>query len=214
MLFPWETERLISLIETENNGEMIEYENYSFDQDNFRICESAVGSTCDMGVPTTVPLDDTRKNETHFQAFINENLCLSENKFFPEIFGHNITWIGNEVFAGSGMQKIDIMTIEKIDETSKIHRLIELKHPKSDRDTGINSAPSQLDYYVRWAREDIGGHIIGSKKLNTKPILLSLTKSLNAVPDDIRTDIEALNEISSSPEIWELDYSLTPNKIL
>ncbi len=212
MLFPWETERLISLIETENNGEMIKCENYSFDQDNFTIRESSVGSTCEMGTPTTVSQDETKRSETHFQAFVNGKLNLFRNTFFPDIFGHNIVWIGNEVFAGSGMQKIDLVTIEKIDETSHIYRLIELKHPKST--TGINSAPSQLEYYVKWAREDIGGHIIGGKKFNIKPILISLTKSANAIPDDVRTHVEGLNEISSSPEIWELDYSLTPNKIL
>lgn len=45
------------------------------------------------------------------------------------------------------------------DEIEYIYRIIELKHPKSI--TGVNFAPMQLEYYINWAREDIGGHIIG-----------------------------------------------------
>jgi hypothetical protein len=72
------------------------------------------------------------------------------------------------------MQKIDIMTIEKINETSYLFRIIELKHPKSI--SGISS---------NWAREDIGGHVRGAYRFNIKPILLVLTKKFGIVQRDI-----------------------------
>jgi len=81
------------------------------------------------------------------------------------------------------MQKIDIMTIEKIKETSYLFRIIELKHPKSI--TGIDSSPSQLEYYINWAREDIGGHVRGAFQFNVKPILLVLARNFNIVQRDV-----------------------------
>jgi hypothetical protein len=72
-----------------------------------------------MGNPINLDWEDIKKSEKHFQAFILQNLQIENNNFYPEmkIFGKNIVWIGNEVFDGSGMQKIDIMTIERINET-------------------------------------------------------------------------------------------------
>ncbi len=141
-----------------------------------------------------------------------QNLNLENNTFLPQIFGKNIVWIGNEVFAGSGMQKIDIFTIEKLDETEYLYRIIELKHPKSG--IGVNFAPQQLEYYINWAREDIGGHIIGDGKFNIKPVLFSFTKQFNSIPDSVIKQIELLNKISISPEIWEMDYMGNINKLL
>jgi hypothetical protein len=73
------------------------------------------------------------------------------------------------------------MTIEKINETSYLFRIIELKHPKSE----ISSSVSQLEYYINWAREDIGGHVRGANRFNIKPILLVLTKNFGIVQRDI-----------------------------
>jgi RecB family endonuclease NucS len=134
-----------------------------------------------MGNPINLDWEDIKKSEKHFQAFILQNLQIENNNFYPEIFGKNIVWIGNEVFAGSGMQKIDIMTIERINETSYLFRIIELKHPKSE----ISSSVSQLEYYINWAREDIGVHVRGAYRFNIKPILLVLTKNFGIVQRDI-----------------------------
>ena len=71
---------------------------------------------------------------------------MESNDFLPEIFGKKIVWLGNEVFAGSGMQKIDIMTIEETGSEEFVYRLIELKHPRST--TNVSNATNQLEYYV------------------------------------------------------------------
>ena len=212
MLFPWEVERLMLLIKDRNKGQSLSGQHFTFDTEKYRIIQGGQTLTHNIGIPVQVTLDDIRKSETHFQAYILQNLSIGSNTFLPEIFGKNIVWIGNEVFAGSGMQKIDIFTIEKIDETDFIYRIVELKHPKST--TNVQFAPMQLEYYVNWAREDIGGHIIGGRKFNIKPILLSLTNSSSSIPDSIISQIQSLEEISNSPEVWELDYSGNSNRIL
>jgi hypothetical protein len=213
MLFPWETENLISLIENENDGKSLIIDNLRLDLSSYEICEGDCTESHNIGTVKTLLLDDIKKSETYFQAYILQNLELYNNEFFPEIFGRNIVWIGNEVFAGTGMQKIDIVTIEEIDATSNLYRLIELKHPKSDNN--VNNAPAQLEYYINWAREDIGGHIIGGRSYNIKPVVLSLLPELiNESQEYILNGINNLNTISASPEVWEMDYSLGVSKRL
>jgi len=212
MLFPWEVERLISLIKDENSGQYLSGQHFTFDTQRYVIVQGTQTNTHNAGTPIQIQLNNVKNSETHFQAYILQNLNIGNNQFLPQIFGKNIIWIGNEVFAGSGMQKIDILTIEKIDETEYIYRIIELKHPKST--TNIQFAPMQLEYYVNWAREDIGGHIIGGRRFNIKPILLSLTRRFNSTPSFVISQIRALNNISKSPEIWEMNYEGNINKIL
>jgi hypothetical protein len=202
MLFPWETERLINLIRSENQGIALKGNNFSFDPQNYIIIQGKRTINQYMGNPINLDWEDIKKSEKHFQAFILQNLQIENNNFYPEIFGKNIVWIGNEVFAGSGMQKIDIMTIEKINETSYLFRIIELKHPKSE----ISSSVSQLEYYINWAREDIGGHVRGAYRFNIKPILLVLTKNFGIVQRDIINRIRELKRISFEPEIWEINF--------
>jgi len=212
MLFPWEVERLMSLIKDENNGQYLSKKHFTFDTNKYEITQGTHTSTHNIGNSVKLSLNDAKKNETQFQAYILQNLNIGNNIFHPDIFGKNIVWIGNEVFAGSGMQKIDILTIEKLDETEYLYRIIELKHPRSGM--GINSAPMQLEYYINWAREDIGGHILGSRKFNIKPILLSFTKDFNSVSNPVIHEIKELDKISNTPEIWEMDYNGNVNRIL
>ena len=212
MLFPWEAERLISLIEDQNQGKSLAFRDLTIDCSSYEICSGNATHSHNIGNTVTVSKADINNSETHFQAYILQNLALHNNKFFPEIFGRNIVWIGNEVFAGTGMQKIDIITIEKTDETSNLYRLIELKHPKST--TNVTFSPVQLEYYINWAREDIGGHIIGGKDFNIKPVLVTLTPTFNSIPNSIVSEINNLNTISTSPEVWEMDFSLNMQKRL
>ena len=212
MLFPWEVERLISLIKDENNGQHLSGQHFTFDITRYEITQGRQTNTHNIGIPVRSSLNDVKNSETHLQAYILQNLSIGNNAFLPQIFGKNIVWIGNEVFAGSGMQKIDILTIEKLDETEYIYRIIELKHPKSG--IGVNFAPMQLEYYINWAREDIGGHIIGGRRFNIKPILLSFTRQFNSISSSVISQIRVLNRISNSPEIWEMNYVGNTNRLL
>ena len=212
MLFHWEVERLISLIKDENNGEHLSGQHFTFDITRYEINRGQQTNTHNIGTPIQVSLNDVKNSEKYLQAYILQNLTIGNNTFLPQIFGRNIVWIGNEVFAGCGMQKIDVLTIEKLDETEYIYRIIELKHPKSG--IGVNFAPMQLEYYINWAREDIGGHIIGGRKFNIKPVLLLFTKQFNNIPSSIISHIKSLNRIAIAPEIWEIDYNGNINKVL
>jgi len=210
MLLPWEAERLISLLMNENNGIIMEGENFSFDSQNYQIIMGANTIPQALGTPVQILESDLKRSESHFQAFILQKLKLENNDFCPDIFGKNIVWIGNELFAGSGMQKIDLFIIERVDQTRFLYRLIELKHPKPD----VNFSYGQLEYYINWAREDIGGHIVGAQKFNIKPILLCLTSRFNSIQNDIVNQICRLEQIALAPEIWEMNFDLEINRIL
>jgi len=133
MLLPWEVERLMSLIEGTNNGKTVTASYYSFNSSSSTIQSSNRIHKHNMGEKVNLPLGSIKRSETAFQAYILQELSIGNNTFCPEIFGRNITWVGNEVFAGTGMQKIDILIFEKLDEASCIYRIIELKHPKSKK---------------------------------------------------------------------------------
>ncbi|MCD6221570.1 hypothetical protein J7K25_05385 [bacterium] len=212
MLFPWEVERLISLIKDENNGQYLSGQHFTFDITRYEITEGRQTNNHNIGIPVRLSLHDVKNSETHLQTYILENLSVGSNAFFPQIFGKNVVWIGNEVFAGSGMQKIDILTIEKVDEVEYIYRIIELKHPKSG--IGVNFAPIQLEYYINWAREDIGGHILGGRKFNIKPVLVVLTEQSDTISEFLISNIKNLNSISKEPEIYELNLIGDVRKVL
>ncbi|MFZ8805767.1 MAG: hypothetical protein ACO2PO_22685 [Candidatus Calescibacterium sp.] len=98
------------------------------------------------------------------------------------------------------MQKIDLLTIERETHIRYIFKVIELKHPKSR--TNINFAPEQLEYYINWAREDIGGHLLGARQFNIKPILLVLAGNENPINNDIVNSIRNLSRIALEPDIF------------
>jgi hypothetical protein len=211
MLLPWEVERLINLIQDANNGQTITAQHYTFDSTEGIIHLSDRTDTHNMGEEATLPLEEIKKSETAFQAYILQNISIGNNQFYPEIFGRKIAWIGNEVFAGTGMQKIDILTFEELDEATYIYRIIELKHPKSTGNTLF--APEQLRYYINWACEELGGHLLGGTRFNMKPVLFSLTKTFGSTPQNVVNDIKQLGTIATEPEIWEADFSFNIRQI-
>jgi hypothetical protein len=199
---------LIGLIQSENHGVSLENEHFTFDKETYEIVVGNGTAAHEHGSPTEVILDSIGKTETHLQAFLVQGLKPFSNDFLPEIFGRNIIWIGNEVFAGSGMQKIDILTIEKTDDISYMHRLVEIKLGSA------GDASSQLEYYINWAREDIGGHLIGARDFNVKPVLVVLVEEFDSIPQDTVDQIANLRTISTEPEIYELNFQGRKNRVL
>jgi len=92
-----------------------------------------------------------RKWESHLQAYLMQELKRNEmltKELFPQT---KITWIGNEIYAGAGMQRIDVLVYSKNKYNEFIH-LIELKSVPADA-----SAASQVNRYIRWLKAHIPG---------------------------------------------------------
>ena len=93
--------------------------------------------------------EGVRKWELHLQAYlmqeIKRNNLLTEY-LFPNV---EITWIGNEIYAGAGMQSIDILVFSRNKLNTFIH-LIELKSEAADK-----NAAAQLNRYIKWLKAHI-----------------------------------------------------------
>jgi len=105
-----------------------------------------------------------RAYEDYLQAYFTENIGI-DPKLEP-ICGKSkeIMWIGNEVFCGVGMQKIDIFTITSGERENREHRVIELKHKVVTPDV-----VEQLRRYVNWTHSYIKGAI----NSNIQPIVVA-----------------------------------------
>ncbi|MBQ4818898.1 hypothetical protein [Aquimarina sp. MMG016] len=93
----------------------------------------------------------TRKWESHLQAYlmqeIKRNIELTNN-LFPQT---QVTWLGNEIYAGAGMQRIDILVYSENTLNKFIH-LIELKSVEANEDTA-----GQVNRYIKWLKAHIPG---------------------------------------------------------
>lgn len=79
--------------------------------------------------------------ETHLQAFILQNIQSLNLLDYPELD----FWIGNEVSCGVGMQRIDLLIIQKVENRTFV-KLIELK---DEQPTKI-IVDSQINWYIKW----------------------------------------------------------------
>jgi hypothetical protein len=105
-----------------------------------------------------------RAYEDYLQAYFTENIGI-DPKLEP-ICGKDeeIVWIGNEVFCGVGMQKIDIFTITSDSRENREHRVIELKD-----EVVTPGVVEQLRRYVNWTHSYIKGAI----NSNIRPIVVA-----------------------------------------
>lgn len=79
--------------------------------------------------------------ETHLQAYILQNIHSLNLLDYPE----DDFWIGNEVSCGVGMQRIDLLIMQR--KSNKVFfKIIELK----DEQPTKNIVDSQLDWYIKW----------------------------------------------------------------
>jgi hypothetical protein len=104
--------------------------------------------------------------ETHLQAYITQSFDSEKlaNLLIPV---KNIPcWIGNEVSCGVGMQRIDIMLKQEIDNEIFI-RLIELK----DEEPQVDVIETQLPWYLEWLSYYVLPNYKG-KKINVIPTII------------------------------------------
>ncbi len=93
---------------------------------------------------------DKKAFESHLQAYIVQNIGRNTNSSLDGIVlgDTQLNWIGNEVFCGVGMQKIDVL-LETSDQKGH-HYLAPLELKAVNADKG---AIRQIDRYVDWLRQ-------------------------------------------------------------
>ena len=158
-LLPHEAEIMRKMLDMRNHGLIINHENLSFDFTTLSLVQNInesleyKGNTeffQDIGPRLIHLIQNTdRKWEPQLQAYLMQEIRRNDeltNQLFPNT---NITWIGNEIYAGAGMQRIDILIYSENDLNKFIH-LIELKAVEANSYTA-----SQMNRYIKWIKSHI-----------------------------------------------------------
>lgn len=159
MITSYEAERLVQLIRNKNRRKGLPdvKQELTFDQSNRRIEVSARKRRTYRGrqeslniLPRLCKLDTLgRAFEVHLQTYITSNLGLATNPSLDAalLLGARMTWLGNEVSCGVGMQRIDVMpVVETAGQRTVVP--VELKAGFADA-----SVVRQVKRYVEWVEQ-------------------------------------------------------------
>lgn len=174
MITDYESDMLISKIRATNNNQALDAMSFSFDVTNERIIAATSTSKYEgdkkpVQVKERLLVKYNRGNafEAHLQAYIVQN-CLK--KPLSDLFEINKdlpVWIGNEVFCGVGMQRIDIVISQEDDTTATIN-IVELK----DECPYDSIITYQLPWYIKWVM-NYWAPLYNDKNLVINPIVVA-----------------------------------------
>lgn len=183
-LLPWEAERLMDMIRNKNNGKIIANNQstcgFDWDVSNRKIITTknrkkySFPMTYNYNVLDEIckRLQKKKAYEILLQLYFMENIGINPN--LQSIVGQNLIWFGNEVACGVGMQKIDILTICD-NNNRKEYRIIELKDEPIQPEV-VN----QIEYYVNWASQNSGRHLVGAFNWNIQPVIVAPHQNQNS----------------------------------
>ena len=158
-LLPHEGKIIRKMLDLRNHGQRLHSNDIAYDFDTFTLIneeaetlpyEGNALNVQDIG-PRLMHLINhtTRKWESHLQAYLMQELkrnIVLTNQLFPET---TINWIGNEIYCGAGMQRMDVLIYSANELNSFIH-LIELKSVEAHQSTA-----SQVNRYIKWLKAHI-----------------------------------------------------------
>lgn len=169
MITNYEYNQIMKKIELKNKDKYIKSNNFDYDKEKNQIISldkefKYTGKKESLNIKNQLIYKKNRGNayESHLQAYILQNLfdisCLKINE-------DKITWIGNEVSCGVGMQSIDICFIQENDREVNI-AICELKDEQP-----VEYIKYQLAKYVEWIKD----YIIPTynKKIILNPIIIA-----------------------------------------
>jgi hypothetical protein len=157
-LLPHEAEIIRQMLDLRNAGQRIHADHVAFDEDRVGLEASEVCREYEGNTSRFDKIDDhlihlinntSRKWELQLQSYLMQEIGRNAEltrQLFPNV---KITWIGNEVYAGAGMQSIDILVYSS-NEFNRFVHLIELKSATADAE-----AAAQLNRYVKWLKAHI-----------------------------------------------------------
>ena len=210
MISDYEYNSIMNKIRKINNGKL-NSDYYDFDSDNYQIVPSNIlnkynGSKQSLDIYKRLYYKYNRDNsfESHLQAFILQNLENIKLLINPNM---KITWIGNEVSCGVGMQSIDIAFIEE--NESEVHfNICELKYvqPKV-------YIKDQIEKYIVWMKD----YIIPTynKPVVIKPIIIAPYPKKNALKmyNSIKNSTRFCSKNLKVEDIKYVGFSFDDNSI-
>ena len=170
MIFPSEESRLWKLIGQHNNDQPIESGNLTFNQGIRRTnVNTKIGENHNPLLVDNLLISrykQKKRFEAHLQCLITSELGKGSIPSLDNLLirGGSLSWIGNEVSAGVGMRRIDIMLI--VDHKDRRELIIvELKSAPPEE---LNIV--QLHSYLDWVRQ----YFPMNRSDIIRPVLLSL----------------------------------------
>ncbi len=137
-------------------------------------------------------------NEHYLHALLLEHLP-------PIIWGRDIKWIGNEVYSGAGMQAIDLLSIERIEEQD-IFNIIEVKQTEIPP-----NITNQIAKYISWLKHRFNNHVVE----RYQPILfgapITRSNSINSKMNRRIMEFENFNSENISKPIKYFEYRIANN---
>ena len=179
MITIYEAERLFNLIKARNNNNFILGTSYSYSNNR----QVALGSQQKAYTGNTrakfdiLPrLINKKRNkqsfEAHLQMYIVQNICNhSSLDTALNINPTALEWLGNEVSCGVGMQRIDIMFSQNIDNIDREIVPVELKSVPANADN-----VRQLSRYIDWIEQ----YYISNRPSTIRPVLICRASRLRA----------------------------------
>ena len=175
MINPYEADRLINMIKAKNDGKRVVAPGYTFDLSNERIASmdasnpySGRKELIDVFPRLKRKYEENKAFESHLQAYIVRNIGKGINDSLDKtvLEGSRVDWIGNEVYCGVGMQRIDIL-IETTGKPSRLNIIpIELKAVETTKET-----VRQINRYVDWLNQYYVPNRV-CEDLTIKPIII------------------------------------------
>jgi predicted RNA-binding protein len=204
MITIYESERLIKLIKDKNNSKTLNCNNLTFDTDKQEIIAdnakyNYTGRKENVNIlPRLINKFSQGKSfEPHLQAYIVQNIGIKTHNNLENLLVNNydIEWIGNEVYCGVGMQKIDIM-LSLIKEDERIIEPIELKSVCATPDIIF-----QIQRYIDWIEQ----YYIPNRISDIQPVIIS-KKISNKQSSNYAQLINNLKNLNSKNNILPLKY--------
>lgn len=204
MITIYESERLIKLIKDKNNSKTLNCNNLTFDTDKQEIIAdnakyNYTGRKENVNIlPRLINKFSQGKSfEPHLQAYIVQNIGIKTHNNLENLLVNNydIEWIGNEVYCGVGMQKIDIM-LSLIKEDERIIEPIELKSVCATPDIIF-----QIQRYIDWIEQ----YYIPNRISDIQPVIIS-KKISNKQSSNYAQLINNLKNLNSKNNILPLNY--------
>lgn len=171
MITDYEYNKIMEKISVKNNKINTQSIGYLYDKNNNEIisnnkCFKYFGRKDSLDIKNRIIYKSNKKNsyETHLQAYILQNL----NKLdILKSTTDKITWVGNEVSCGVGMQSMDICFFQESEENVNI-TICELKDEQP-----IQYIEIQIKKYLDWIKDYICPTF--TKKIIINPTIITPT---------------------------------------
>lgn len=160
-LLPHEEKIIKKMLDLRNLGQVLGYSSIGFDHSTLSLTHAPIRSPYAGTTNRFDPIDawlihlinnTTRKYEIQLQAYLMQEIKRNQALTALLFPGVEITWIGNEIKCGAGLQSIDILLFSKNRLNTFMH-LVELKV----REAADKEAAAQLNRYIKWLKAHIPG---------------------------------------------------------